>query len=84
MSCCTMPMGCSHDGCGRADERNDSECCGRAIKERVAARDHVDACGHHGCGVDECRDRSGTFHGVWQPDVQRDLRAFTSSTDYEK
>ena len=30
--------------------------------------------------MDESRDRSWPFHGVWQPDVQRELRGFAHGT----
>ncbi len=42
--------------------------------------DHVDAGGDHGGGVDQSRDRRGAFHGVRQPDVERNLRRFAGCT----
>ena len=44
--------------------------------ERVA---HVNARRHHGGGVDQSGHRRGAFHGVRQPDIQRNLRRFSGS-----
>ena len=54
---------------------------GGAVEEDVAARDHVDAGGDHGGGVDEGGDRRGAFHRVGQPDVERDLRGFAGGAE---
>ena len=37
------------------------------------AEQHVNAGGDHGGGVDQRGDRGGAFHGVRQPDVEREL-----------
>ena len=47
----------------------------------MAARDHVDAGGDHGRGVDQRGDRRGAFHGVRQPDVERDLRGLAGGAE---
>ncbi len=57
----------------RADDGDDQHGHRRAGEERVHARDHVDAGGDHGGGVDQRADRRGAFHGVRQPDVERKL-----------
>ncbi len=44
--------------------------------ERIDSRDEEDAGGDHGGGVDERADGGGAFHGVGQPDVERDLSGF--------
>ncbi len=49
-----------------------------------AAGDHVDAGGDHGGGVDERGDRRGAFHGVGEPDVERDLRGLAGGSDDEQ
>ena len=50
----------------------------------MAARDHVDAGRDHGGGVDEGGDRGGAFHGVGQPDVERNLRGFAGGAEDEQ
>ena len=64
--------GRGEEGGGRADAGDDGEGGGGAVEEDVAAGDHVDAGGDHGGGVDERGDRGGAFHGVGQPDVERE------------
>ncbi len=56
----------------RADDRDRGECRGRVRVDRRRARHHVDAGRDHGRGVDESRDRGRAFHGVGQPDVERE------------
>ena len=68
--------GCTDDG--NRPERN-----GRAVKEKMRARNHVDAGSDHGGGVDERGDGRGAFHGVGQPDVERELRALAGSADQQ-
>ena len=46
---------------------------GREPEEPHQAREQVDARRDHGGGVDEGRDGRGTFHGIGQPDVEREL-----------
>ncbi len=81
MSCCTMPMVAAKMRGGRADDGDDAEREGRAVEERVAARDHVDAGGDHGGRVDERGDRRGAFHRVGQPDVERNLRGLAGGAE---
>ena len=84
MSCCTMPMHGGEEGGGGADDGDDAEREGAAVEEGVAARDHVDAGGDHGGGVDERGDRGGAFHGVGEPDVERDLRGLAGGAEDEQ
>ncbi len=49
----------------------------RRLDEKADAHQHVNAGGHHRRGVDQRGDRRRTFHGVRQPDVQRELRGFS-------
>ena len=49
---------------------------GRGRKEREDPGHEVDAGGHHGRGMEQGRNRGGTFHGVGQPHMQRELGAF--------
>ena len=65
----------------RADDRDDDQRDRRAVEDRVRARDHVDAGGDHGGRVDQGGDRRGAFHGVRQPDVERDLRGFAGGAE---
>ena len=44
----------------------------------------VDARGDHGGGVDERGNRRGAFHGVGQPDVERNLRGFAGGAEDEE
>ena len=57
---------------------------GARSKSDVRARDHVDAGGDHGGGVDQCGDRRGAFHRVRQPDVERNLRGFAGGADHQQ
>ena len=52
--------------------------------EEVESRDHVDAGGDHGGGVDQGTDRCRAFHGVGQPDIKRYLGRFSRGADKEK
>ena len=73
--------GGGEEGCGRADDGDDREREGRAVEDAVGPGDHVDAGGDHGGGVDERGDRRGAFHGVGEPDVERNLRGFAAGAD---
>ena len=63
----------------RADPGDDLERHRRHLEQLVAAGDHVDARGHHGGGVDQRRHRRGPFHGVRQPDIERNLGRLSTS-----
>ena len=56
--------GGSEDGGQRSDHCDYEQCGRRFIKNRVRARDHVNAGRHHGSGVNQRGDRSWAFHGV--------------------
>ncbi|MNU79275.1 hypothetical protein D3C71_688890 [compost metagenome] len=51
----------------------------RQGEQAVGTGDQVDTGGHHGCGVDQCRNRGRTGHRIRQPGLQRQLRGFTDS-----
>ena len=56
---------------------------GRGIgrgEEREGTRYHIHTSSDHSCRVDKCTDRRWTFHGRWQPDMQRHLRRLTYRT----
>ncbi len=57
-----------------ADDGDGGHGGGRVQEQNVRAGDHVDARGHHGRRVDQRADWRGAFHGVRQPDVERNLR----------
>ena len=69
------------DGRGRADDGDDAQRVGAAVEQRVATRDHVDACRDHRCRVNQRGDRRGAFHRVRKPDVQRNLRGFAGGAE---
>ncbi|MNH13274.1 hypothetical protein D3C79_728420 [compost metagenome] len=46
----------------------------------MSTGNQVNARGHHGCCVDQCRNRGWTRHRVCQPGLQRQLRRFTDRT----
>src|SRR5579883_2725604 len=45
---------------------------------------HVNASRHHCCRVDQSRDRCRAFHGIRQPDVERNLRGLTRRPHHQK
>ncbi len=71
-------------GRGGADDGDHAEREGRAVKEHMRAHHHVDAGSHHGGGMDQGGDRSGAFHSVRQPDVQRNLRGLAGSAEHQQ
>ena len=73
-----------HERGGRAHDRHHRHRRRRSVVERGQPRDHVDAGGDHGGGVDQRRDRRRAFHRVGQPDVQRDLRALAARADEQQ
>ena len=69
---------------GRANQRHKGRGMRRVFKDRRQARDHEDAGGDHGGGVDERGNRRRAFHGVRQPGVQEELRRFTHRADEQQ
>ena len=54
-------------------------------KEREDPGDEINPRGHHGGGMQQGADRSGTFHGVGQPDVNGELGALAhDAAEYEQ
>ena len=49
---------------------------GRGCHEVGDPGQHEDPGRHHGCGVDQCRDRGGALHRIGQPDVKGNLGGF--------
>ena len=84
MSCCTMPMVAAKSAVAAPMTATTASAKGERSNSDVAARDHVDAGGDHGGGVDERGDRRGAFHGVGQPDVERDLRGLAGGADEQQ
>ena len=73
------------ENCGQsADDRNRLHRSRREYKQRIRARDHVDASRDHGRGMDERGNRRGAFHGIGQPDVERKLRGLAAGSDEEQ
>ena len=68
----------------RADRGHHGQRRRRQLKYGVHARDHVHARRHHGGRVDQRADRRGAFHGVRQPDVQRNLRRLAGGADEQQ
>ncbi len=56
---------------------------GRQEQQRIDAAEHVDAGGDHGGGVDQRGDGRGAFHGVGQPDVEREHGRFADAAAEE-
>ena len=68
---------------GRDGANRHNEVQGRfaEFEQRRHARDHEDTGCHHGGSVDQGRDRGRAFHGIGQPDVQRELCRFAHGTN---
>ena len=67
-----------------ADDRDDLHRHRRVREEDGVAADHVDAGGDHRRRVDQRGDGRRAFHGVGQPDVERDLRALAARADEQQ
>ena len=63
------------------DHQNEVQCHIRQFIQGRHARHHKDTRRHHGRRVDQCGDRCGAFHGIWQPSMQRELRRLTHGTN---
>ena len=72
------------EGRERAHNRDHQHGDRRAREQRIHPRDHVNARGDHGCGVDQRADRRGAFHRVRQPHVERNLRGFADGADEQQ
>ena len=76
--------GCGKE-CRRRPEEGDK---GRGLRcefhQRRHAADQENTGGHHGCGVDQGRDRRRAFHRVGQPGVKDELRRFTHGPDKQQ
>ena len=84
MSVCTRPIVAAKSAVSMPDDRDDLQGDGSAAENRRAARDHVHAGRHHGGGVNQRADRRRTFHGVRQPDIERDLGALAGGSDEQQ
>ena len=67
-----------------AHDRHDRQRAGAGGKERGRPRDQVDAGGHHRGGMDQGAGGGGALHGIWQPDVQRQLGALATGRQQEE
>src|SRR5882724_1010739 len=67
-------------GCGSYDG-HDVHGDRRKLVDGVHAHNHVDAGSDHGGGVNEGADGRGAFHGVGEPDVERDLGGLAHGAD---
>ena len=56
----------------------------RELEDRVEPHDHVNARSHHRRRVDQRADRRRAFHGVRQPDVERNLRRLAGGADKQE
>ena len=84
MSVCTSAMVAANSAVRQPIDGDDGHGHRRVQEEHVRARDHVHARGHHGGGVNQRADRRGAFHGVGQPDVQRNLRGLAGRADQQQ
>ena len=64
-----------------ADHEHERERGLRKLEKRRHPRHHEDARRHHGCGVDQGRNRRGTLHRVGQPHVEGKLRRLSHRAD---
>ena len=71
----------SEQGGDRADDRNRGMRVRGYVVQRMHPPHEIDAGGDHGCGVDQGAHRSGAFHGVREPRVQRELRRLGHRAD---
>jgi hypothetical protein len=77
------------DGCGeesghRADGRDYFHRARGQHVEKIEPRDHIDAGGHHGGGMDQRADGSRTNHRVGQPYVERNLRRLAGRAEEQQ
>ena len=68
----------------RSHDRHQRQGAGAGDEQRCRAGDEVDARRHHRGGVDQGAGRRGAFHGVGQPDVQRELGALATGGEQEQ
>ena len=50
-------------------------------EQREHACHQIDPCNHHRGGMNQCTDGRRTFHGIGQPDVQREHGTLSGTTD---
>ena len=72
------------DAGGGSDDGDDAESVGRAVEQRVATRNHVDAGRDHRRRVNESGDGCGAFHRVGEPDVEGNLRGLADRAEDEQ
>ena len=84
MSFCTRPIVPAKSAVAAPTTATTSQRLGRVAEQHGVAPDHVHAGRHHRRGVDEGRDRRRAFHGVRQPDVERNLRRLAGGADEEQ
>ena len=80
-------LGQAHGGGHKGREGTEGEHHGQGDGgvhiDEVHPRDHVEAAGHHGGGVDQRGHRGWTCHGVREPNIQRDLRGLAHGAHEE-
>ena len=80
-------LGQAHGGGHEGRERTEGQHHGQGHRgvhvDEVQPRDHVEAAGHHGGGVDQGGDGRRARHGVGQPDVEGDLRGLAHGAHEE-
>src|SRR5215472_391347 len=69
------------DGRREADQSDRFHRYRRVREDRGGTCTHVDARCDHGRRMDEGGNGPGTFHGVRQPDIERNLRGFTRGAE---
>ena len=68
--------GRGHDSGDRANPGDGGAHFRRQRIDSAGPRNHVNTGRHHGCGMDQSGNRSGTFHRIRQPHEQWQLRRF--------
>ena len=66
---------CRHKCGNGTDDGDKGEGIGRKHHEYLG--DQVNACGNHGCGMDQGRNGCRAFHGIGKPNVERPLGRFS-------
>ena len=84
MSVCTSPIVAAKSAVAAPMIATTVSANGARSKIKCMRSDHVDARGHHGRGVNQRGDRRRAFHGVGQPDIERNLRGLAGGAHQQQ
>ena len=71
-------------GSDYAHAGDDHECFGGGSEDRERTRDEIYTSDDHGGSVDQRADRSGTFHGIRKPNVERELSRLAHGSEEQE